>query len=754
MPSQKKIVEVVKDLFNKADDSNRSKWETTQQKNLEFFLGEQLSLEESESLQDSGMPDFIVNRITPVIEMMKFFTTSQTPRWKAVGAEGSDADVAAIHSDIADYCWNNSNGDSIYSQVIQDSLVKGIGYMQIDIDPDQDKGLGEVVFKRVEPFDVYIDPTSRDFMFRDASFIIIKKDLPRQTILSMFPSQSRKIKGAHGNPSLHDYSQRDYTESDLILPADTTNAYNPETSDEDDLIDYYEVYTKEKIKFRNLFINMPPTAEEMQEIKEQSSWALKDFKSEISVRLEEKALQLQKAVEQGEIIQDRAALEMERARKQATMELEQREQAILSNLKDIKTKIESRVVSDAEYQILIKSQEFASSVVDEVEFYESRIRMKVVAGDKLLYNEYIPAVKEYPLVPFVYQYTGTPLPQGAVSPLVGKQQELNKAHQIMIHNANLASNLRFVYEEGSVPEEEWEQYSSAPGALLKYRQGFQPPVPIQPLPLNNAFFGITDTARQDMEYISGIYSSMQGDVGQSPETYRGLLAMDEYGTRRIKSWMNNIIEPALEHIGVLFKDMAQDLYQVNKVFRIVQPNNIDEEKAIEINVPIFDDYGNAIKKWRDYSTAQFDVKIVAGSTLPVNRWALLEEYFRWFQSGLIDDIAMLKETDIRNKETILARKSVYVQLKSKVEELEQILTDREGTIETLERQLVQSGIKLQVGEAKSRIDRDVMQTEAQQMALREKTKNEQKVQLKELGMAIGQAKKEMVKQQTKGNGQK
>ena len=93
-------------------------------------------------------------------------------------------------------------------------------------------------------------------------------------------------------------------------------------------------------------------------------------------------------------------------------------------------------------------------------------------------------------------------------------------------------------------------------------------------------------------------------------------------------------------------------------------------------------------------------------------------------------------------------------MKSKVEELEQILTDREGTIETLERQLVQSGIKLQVGEAKSRIDRDVMQTEAQQMALREKTKNEQKVQLKELGMAIGQAKKEMVKQQTKGNGQK
>ena len=55
----------------------------------------------------------------------------------------------------------------------------------------------------------------------------------------------------------------------------------------------------------------------------------------------------------------------------------------------------------------------------------------------------------------------------AVAPLIGKQQEINKAHQIMIHNANLASNLRWLYEEGSVDEEEWESYSSSPGALLK-----------------------------------------------------------------------------------------------------------------------------------------------------------------------------------------------------------------------------------------------------------------------------------------------
>ena len=59
--------------------------------------------------------------------------------------------------------------------------------------------------------------------------------------------------------------------------------------------------------------------------------------------------------------------------------------------------------------------------------------------------------------------------------------------------------------------------------------------------------------------------------------------------------------------------------------------------------------------------------------MPVNRWALLEEYFRWFQAGLIDDIAMIAETDIRNKEGIVERKSVYSQLQGQLSSMEEAM---------------------------------------------------------------------------------
>ena len=433
-------------------------------------------------------------------------------------------------------------------------------------------------------------------------------------------------------------------------------------------------------------------------------------------------------MEAGEIVPERMELEMERAKNMAAQAIEEQRMTLFSEAKEKATVVKQQVMSEEDYLILEKSPDVRKNIVDAVKFYENRIMRTATAGDDVFLYEYKMPVSEYPIVPFPYMYTGTPFPMSAVVPLIGKQQEINKAHQIMLHNANLASNLRWMYEEGSVPEEEWEQYSSSPGALLKYRQGFTPPTPVLPAPINNAFYTITQEGKADAEYISGVPSSMMGFTQEQPETWRGLLANDEFGTRRLKAWMGSILEPCLEHLGRIFQQTSQLHYTVEKVFRIVQPEAgqtpQEQEKEVRINIPVYNDYGDSIGKFRDYATARFDVRIVAGATMPVNRWALLEEYFRWFQAGLIDDIAMISETDIRNKKRIIERKSLYSQLQGQVSQMEEALKDKEGTVETLERQLVQAGIKMKVGEASNEIRKDVIETESQQKLLRGMLKSE------------------------------
>ena len=337
-------------------------------------------------------------------------------------------------------------------------------------------------------------------------------------------------------------------------------------------------------------------------------------------------------------------------------------------------------------------------------------------------------IKEYPLVPFHYKWTGTPYPISAVSPLIGKQQEINKAHQIMVHNASLGSSLRWMYEEGSIDADIWEKYSSSPGALLPIRPGVERPTPVMPAPLSNAFFQIVQMGKSDMEYLAGIYSSMMGDSGEGHETYKGMLALDEYGTRRIKQWMNTSIEPGLKQTGILIMQFAQATYQAYKKFRIVQPNAIQDGKQAEMNIPLYNDMGEAIGKSMNIQELHYDIRIVAGSTLPVNRWAYLAELKELQQMGVVDDIAVLAETDIKNKDQIAKRKSQYAQMQGQIGQQEEQIKDRDGTIETLERQLVQAGIKAKVDQAaveinkkkeevKSNMDKKYVETEAKQKLL-------------------------------------
>ena len=95
----------------------------------------------------------------------------------------------------------------------------------------------------------------------------------------------------------------------------------------------------------------------------------------------------------------------------------------------------------------------------------------------------------------------------------------------------------------------------------------------------------------------------------------------------------------------------------------------------------------------------------------------------------------------------MQRKSLYSQLQGQVSQLSEAIKDKEGTIETLERQLVQAGIKGKVmqaeveiakqkGDVKNKAEKQYLETEAQQKLLRNVMKNEVSTKQKEMGMAI------------------
>ena len=761
MPKKKKA-DQIRELYNLANNWTRNQWQYVNQKGYEFAHDEQLSSSEKTSLQEQGMPTFTINRILPVVEMLNFYATANSPRWQAIGVEGSDADVAAVFSDLSDYIWHLSDGTTLYSNAINDAICKGMGYIMVTVDTDMDNGMGEVVLQQPDPFDLYVDPKSRDMMFRDASFILIRKVLPKSHIVKLFPKYKRKImksSSLEGDMSVSERSISD-SEQKLFLKDDSTaeDMGVDAAGEHEPTLELFELYEKIKISYVNVFYRIPPNKEQLQAIQQQVQVKMKEMAAEMEVGFLEQQQQMQQAVQEGKMIPERYELEMQKAQQMMQQQLQAAEQEYMSQLQAEASKIENKVISEKEYNILLKDRTFQQSVVDSVQFYGTRIKQTITVGDTLLYDLVYPEnISDYPIVPFHYKWTGTPYPVSAVAPLVGKQREINKSHQIMVHNASLGSSLRWLYEEGSIDPELWEKYSSSPGALLPVRPGSTPPTPVMPAPLSNAFFTVVQQGKADMEYLAGIYSSMQGDTQQQHETFRGMLALDEYGTRRIKQWMKHSIEPALRQLGKVIMQISRSVYSANKRFRIIQPSAIQEQREQELNIPIYNDMGQAIGKSMDYAAAKFDVRIVAGSTLPVNRWAYLAELKELLQFGVIDDIAVLAETDVRNKEQIAKRKSLYAQLQGQLGQLQEAMKDKDGTIETLERQLVQAGIKGKVMQAEMEITKkkeevkgdlkdSYRSTEAKQKLLQNVMGTQAESTKKDMSRELGTAKKDLARE--------
>ena len=121
--------------------------------------------------------------------------------------------------------------------------------------------------------------------------------------------------------------------------------------------------------------------------------------------------------------------------------------------------------------------------------------------------------------------------------------------------------------------------------------------------------------------------------------------------------MNSIAEPALEHVGRVFKMMAQKHYTIEKVFRIVQPEGGDQkEKEVRIFIDkylekdqIFFDIGANIGVFSLYAAIKKNAKVYAFEPEYSNLSLLKENILKIASIIMQSDINKL---DIQNDNVI------------------------------------------------------------------------------------------------------
>ncbi len=196
-------------------------------------------------------------------------------------------------------------------------------------------------------------------------------------------------------------------------------------------------------------------------------------------------------------------------------------------------------------------------------------------------------IKNYNLIPMVYDHRDTPYPYGRIWYLYPLQRALNKFIMIALLNGSLINATRVLAEEKSIVDDyEWSKNFSVPGGKLIYRLPIPgvstPPTIIQGQALSDAWLQFPQFLVNNMEYISGIFGTMMGDSKNSPEVFSTVAALQSAGGQKIKRRLAQA-DAALSIVGQVVGEFYKEYAPLNGFATVINETG-EQEKPVVFNI--------------------------------------------------------------------------------------------------------------------------------------------------------------------------
>ena len=700
-------------------DQERDLWSQKFIESNDFRNGKQWTKEQKNALEERGQAAIVINRMHPMIETAKAMLTAKRPQFRATARDDSDRKTAKIFSDLFQWVWEKSSSDMELKQCIDDYYVGGLGYMYVYQNPHADMGKGEIIMKSIHPLDVYVDPNSRDRYFRDAQHLMVAKLIPDSEALKIYPEFEDIILSSE-----EEKSDR-YPTSNLNNSLDQVMMEDFDRSNDDQKYrEYIERYTKFKTEMYHVFDTTNKyecmlTAKELDDYLEEPYFVLNGVNDETIVTDYNEDQRMMVTYEETDGVYH-MMVNPETGQPQI-MPGEEHEGSIPNSTVLMELNIKQKLYD--EEKIL------ANKILCD------RIELMVCVGGKMLYRRILP-ISEYPIVPMANIHNRNPYPESDVRLYRPLQEYINKIRSLIIAHASTSTNTKLLLPRGSVNKKQLEmEWGRAGTAVIEFDAELGQPIVAGPVPLPNELYKNESEAKHDLEYGFGIYEIMQGGNDGAPSTYRGTVAIDEYGQRRMKSRQDDL-ESMLNELAKRAIPLIQQLYTQEKIIRILEPSGTQKEYTV--NQELYDNYGRLIEKVNDITVGTYDIKVVAGSTLPSNRFAQFDYYMELYKAGLIDQIELLKKTEVVDVEGVLRRHGQMVQLQQQVEAQQEEIKELKGDLQTADREAQHARKRVEIEKFKTQLKNIQNRSDKAGQLYEERLKDKLKTMEKEIEQEMGQ----------------
>ena len=230
---------------------------------------------------------------------------------------------------------------------------------------------------------------------------------------------------------------------------------------------------------------------------------------------------------------------------------------------------------------------------------------------------------------------------GEVEQIMSPQHYINELTNQIIDNAKNTANMQWIIDKNSGIGQ--GKLTNRPGLVIRKTPGSEVRRDTPPQMPSYVREQI-EILKKDIQDISGVFDSLKGEQQGSVTAASAILALQEASQARIRLKIK-LMEASLSELAQIVYSRMQQFWKLDRWVRVTD---------VEGN-PLFKQIGTKVLE------NDFDLKVMAGSTMPVNRNAMLDLMIRLAQTNgedglpLVDRKAVLEFLPTGDKKAITDR---------------------------------------------------------------------------------------------------
>jgi hypothetical protein len=191
-----------------------SAWVAEAKEDWKFKMSDQWSEIDKTTMRNKQLPMLSINHIFKNINLLSGYQRQNRGEIKVYPIEGGDEMKAEVLNMVIKWILTDRNVNFTVSDAFKDSLICGLSWLHPYRTFDDDPINGDIIVKKISPFDILPDPHFTERNLSDCDYIIRHRKVSKNKLKRLYPSYAEDIQAMQGSSAENDFTENTQVPSD------------------------------------------------------------------------------------------------------------------------------------------------------------------------------------------------------------------------------------------------------------------------------------------------------------------------------------------------------------------------------------------------------------------------------------------------------------------------------------------------------------------------------------------------------------